>query len=515
MKERNKIQFTKLIISYSLFFAIIYGVQLHACEGALAFAASEKSSQICQDAPNNGNIHLHQIANIYLEAIETQPVSSDLFLNIEFVKKISDELPHFQTSFSQLPENFSLSKEEIDNFFYSVHEELFKEKLAPQINLLPSYDPLSLSFFPASTPSSYGAKVFFIRNRETGLDIAVIKIRYNEIGFRELVQTVAAERILERAKESQSQLNFAKILAAGQLDSDRYFIVQAVAPGKDINCHLRKLANEGLRADCNILENAALMALLENTANAIAKLHLYLPFSARQSEAVRSKFADNLEEKIQRRIETRVLGPNGILESAKNRKEITVSTYELLTERMRKLVCAYRSHINILSFYASFVHGDFHGGNLVFDDQTGISTLIDYGSVVESFSNRGLGGHGDPASDIGKMVADLEIEALKNSLDIEQSKNIGRAFLSVYKEKININPDIEVAFDISVELNRSWYFALTLSNRNSVRFQSYQSANTEIYRRQIENDLANKIFLLWSDPLINRDISVFSLRPNL
>ena len=366
-----------------------------------------------------------------------------------------------------------------------VHDEYYSRVFKGDMlkKAFPSIDPKKIQLIAPTTPPGSGARVYLIKNTETGEIIGAFKVQQRG-GLDEILSTRAAERLL---KERNPDLQIAETLYGGKLSgTDDYFMVQSAAKGRDLDA----IMSMGTQTEKT--------QAIEAAAITLAKLHTERTTAAtRLTERDKAAFQYTLDYELNA-FDTNVIGNekivNGSLASLVKTGEISPREAIKMNKRMNEVATRYREIVlnNPELLKPTFVHGDAHGGN-IFVDGEGKATLIDYGTLLWSASKKGVE-IGDRGNDIGRMLGNLVVESLRRGESGTGALVNAKIFLAEYKKSAHIvkGSKEEVAFNTSVELYYYRFFGIQSSDIKGVKFKCLKNAVD-----CTQQNLRQKLFESW------------------
>jgi hypothetical protein len=321
---------------------------------------------------------------------------------------------------------------------------------------------------PAILPGST-ARIFLIVSSKDTL-IAALKVQQGINGLHEVVSTAATEI---RWKETRPTLHVAKNIAYGKLKGDDYFILQEAAHSFESDLLFDLPPDKRLET-------------IRTVARTVSEMHG--PFQEFNEESVKN-FADDLRTFQNnafydiRRMRHYLNSEYSFLDASVVNHELPLDDATRLKNSIREITDRYAKIVENTPWVLSptEVHGDFHGGNIFLDESLLETTLIDYSFMTYTIGKKM--GTGDRANDLGRLMGNLLIVAIRRSIPLEEVDPLIREFYKVYRDSVKIKgEEAEQKFRTAAEFYLHRFVMISATDTANRKFKPYPGESVESLR---------------------------------
>jgi hypothetical protein len=363
-------------------------------------------------------------------------------------------------------------------------QEFFRKHLyADIISALGLAGDFTLSL-PA-TPAGSGAQVFLVRDAKGGV-VGALKIQSKESGgLDELLSSLSMETFLS---QNRPDVNIVKVADYGILNDESYFTIITPARSKDIDGWLHSKPSEKMQA-----------LLIEKAAKMTADLHRSNSNDGNSNGVTPPKLSKFIMETFKGNSLYDVHWMRDFIHSQKleiRGEQIGMSPelVNVLESKVALSVDEYERDLdnNVQLFRRTTTHGDYHGGNIFFDAEHSLATMIDYGGIAWTIAKDNHAGTGDPGNDLGRLMAHILLEDVKDGTYKIISYNKLKLFYSHYLNfmSISLHSPEELVLRRSVNMFINRYFAIQCGDVSGTKFKS---------RSMSTPHLVQILFKAWSD----------------
>ncbi len=383
----------------------------------------------------------------------------DAYLSMVYEKGYKIALdPYLEAFFNKKLKKINMASLIDENLDLNQQGQLYSNLLHSEISeSLGVSGPLTIQA-PTTDPGS-GAKVFLIWRGEEF--VGALKIQSQEAGG--LDELLSARASQEYIKKFRPDLHVSEMADSGLLSDGSYFMIIKPAKTNDLDHWISK----------NLAKPELVKTILDKAAKTFVDLHGVRDRSSPPSKGILTTFKGNAlydsrklrEFSLNTKFDTFVLGLG-----------LPMTTFAKIKKGVKASVARYEDLLNQSTdkFLPSTIHGDGHGGNVFFDIGGLLTTIIDFGTLTWSLSSKDEPGTGDPANDLGRMMAHLIVEDVRNNVVTTQTFDRAKYLFERYVHHADLSkdsPQYEVLQD-SVRFYINRYFAIQLGDIKGKKFKS-------------------------------------------
>lgn len=325
---------------------------------------------------------------------------------------------------------------------------------------------------PSTVPGS-GARVFLIKN-SAGQVVGALKIQSRKAnGLDELISSLSIYNFLNLQREGVKSVG---IIDYGLLDDDSYFMIIEPARSKDLDSWLITSGSDEMDK-----------MILNESAKSTAALHHFSSDPKSITKETRQTFKGNALYDVRK---LREFLKSSVLQTQVRENFIYQNVADSVKKQIEQSISNYENELefHLEAFRPAATHGDYHGGNLFFNETNHTTTLIDYGSVTWTLAKAKQPGTGDPANDVGRMLGHLIIEDIKakkfNELTLQRVQKFYEDYLR-YSKILRGSPE-ELILKKSVIFYINRYFAIQASDLKGSKFNSDKMNQRELFKALFE-----------------------------
>ncbi len=341
------------------------------------------------------------------------------------------------------------------------------------------------------TPPGSGARAYLVIDSK-GQVVGALKVQNKNhpkpmAGLDELLSALTVEKFI---RENRPGVDIARTLDYGLLSDSSYFSIVEPAKSKDLDGWLKSLDNP-LRES----------QILETSAKALVDLHRPpgIPMASNDTFDI---FKGNSLYEVRKLRE--YVNADGLQKSTIE-LGVSESLVSQVRDNVKQAVERYEGDLDrqLVNFGPATVHGDFHGGNIFYNERARKATMIDYGTLSWTIAFDKRTGTGDPANDLGRIMGHFLVEDLKKNQLSNETFDRARDFYRDYilSAGIEIGSKKETVLRDSVLFYLNRYFAIQAGDLHGDKFSSKVLS---------QSDLMKNLYQLWLQ--LDRVIEISSSR---